>query len=419
MKATRSQSGPAQRFATRLLHADDGAPPGPKGSTPAIYQTSTYVHADADRHAAVSGGKAPGYSYTRCANPTVAAFERRIAKLEGGIDAIACSSGLAACFNAVMNIVRAGDVVVASSCLYGGTVGLFSELAAFGVQTRYVPEVTPAALEEAVDERVKVIFAETISNPRLDVLDVAAVAAFARERGICFIVDNTVATPWLCRPLELGAHVVVESTSKYINGHGTGVSGVVAIGGNSTLDPQRYPSLAEHAWMGPLGYSVKLRTGLFRNTGACLSPEMAFLNCVGMETLQLRMERSCANALQLATWLATSGLVEDVCYPGLAHNPSHELAQRQFGGLGFGALVTVRVGSQGRAFHVIDKLRYPLIVSNIGDTKTLVAHAASTIFADNTEQERLAAGVRPDTIRISVGIEDIADLIADFEQALS
>ena len=409
------------RFATRLLHADDDAPAGPKGSTPAIYQTSTYVHPDAERHAKVAQGRAPGYSYTRCSNPTVGAFERRMVALEGGIDAVAVGSGLAAVFNAVMNVVRAGDTVVADSNLYGGTVELFAELAPFGVKTTYIPEVTPEALGPVcdADPQVRVIFAETISNPKLSVLDVAAVAAFARERGIVFVVDNTVATPYLCRPLELGAHVVVESSSKYINGHGTGVSGVVVAGPDIKLDPQRYPGLAPYRKYGPMAYSVKLRTSLYRNTGACLSPEMAFLNCMGMETLELRMQRACANALRLAEWFAESGLVEDVRYPGLATSPGRELAQRQFEGRGFGALIAIRTGSQERAWQVIDRLRYPLIVSNIGDTKTLVAHAASTIFADNTEEERLAAGVFPDTIRISVGIEDADDLIEDFAQALA
>ena len=415
----RDSSAPApMHFATALLHADDDAPAGPTGSTPAIYQTSTYVHPSAERHAAVAGGRAPGYSYTRCANPTVGAFERRVCALEGGIDAIATSSGLAAVFNAVMNILRAGDTILACARLYGGSVELFVELEAFGVQVRYLPEFTPEALAAAVDDTVRVLFAETIANPLLEVLDIPAVAAFAHERGIAFIVDNTVATPYLCRPLELGADVVVESSSKYLNGHGTAISGVVVTGKNARLDPERYPGLKPFQKFGPMAYSVKLRQGLYRNTGACLSPENAFLNCVGMETLALRMERACANALALAEWFERSGLVDDVRYPGLASNPFHELAARQFGGLGYGALVTIRVGSKERAFNVIDRLRYPLIVSNIGDTKTLVAHAATTIFADNTEEERLAAGVYQDTIRISVGIEDIRDLIADFAQAL-
>lgn len=407
------------RFETALLHARRHEPFAVESTTPPIYQTSAYAYDDEEHHAAVAGGRAPGYVYTRLGNPTVAAFERRMAALEGGFAAVATASGMAAIFNAVSNVVRAGDKIVAGACLYGGTLELFESLREFGIETVYVPRVTPEELARVVDDRTRVIFAETISNPKLEVLDVAAVATFAHEHGIGFIVDNTVATPYLCRPLALGADVVVESSSKYINGHSNAISGVIIDSGRGPWDPERYPGMAKWAKFRNMAYIVKLRQGLFRDTGACLSPQNAFLNCTGIETLALRMERACSNAQGLAEWFASSGHGVEVDYPGLAAHPGHALADRQFAGRGFGALMSIRVGSKERAFKVIDGVKLPLRVSNIGDTKTLITHPATTVFADNSAQEQEAAGVWPDTIRLSVGIENLDDLTEDFDRALT
>ncbi len=407
------------RFDTALLHARRHDPFDVESTTPPIYQTSAYLFDEEERHAAVAGGRAPGYVYTRLGNPTVAAFERRMAALEGGFAAVATASGMAAIFNALVNVLRCGDVVIAGANLYGGSVELFENLAAFGIETRYVAEVTPGSLDAVYDERCRVVFAETISNPRLDVLDIAAVADWAHAHGLGFIVDNTVATPYLCQPLALGADVVVESASKFINGHSNAISGVIVDSGRGPWDAERFPTMGKWSRLGRMAYIAKLRQGLFRDTGACLAPQNAFLNCTGLETLALRMERACANALKLAQWFEQSGLVDEVRYPGLAQNPGHDLAEREFGGRGFGALVAIRVGSRERAFEVIDAVKIPLRVSNIGDTKTLITHPASTVFVDNTDEEREAAGVWSDTIRLSIGIEDIDDLIADFEQALT
>lgn len=405
-------------FATRLLHADAGEPLALRSTTPPIYQTSAYEFEDADRHAKVAGGSSPGYVYTRLGNPTVAAFERRMTALEGGVASVATASGMAAIFNAIMNVVRSGDQIIAGSCLYGGTMGLFDELADFGVDVVYVPQVTPAALEGALTDRTRLIYAETISNPKLEVVDIAAAAEFAHAHGCVLVVDNTVATPYLCRPLDLGADIVVESSSKYINGHSNGISGVITDSGRECWNIERFPGFAKFKKFGPMALTARMRNGLFRDSGACLSPQNAFLNCLGLETLEVRMERACGNALALATALRESGQVDEVRYPGLPDDPSYGLAERQFGGRGFGAMVTIRVGSRERAFQVIDHLTIPLRVSNIGDTKTLVAHPASTIFHDNTPAEQEGAGVYPDSIRISVGIEDKRDLVDDFLQAL-
>ena len=407
------------RLATALLHA--GRPDG--GVTPAatmvpIYQTSAFQQESAEQLEGIFHNTKPGYCYTRVGNPTVSAFEQRMAAVEGGVGALACASGMAATFNVICGLCEAGDDLVASSCLYGGTIELFEDLERMGITVRRVAEVTPDALAGAVTDRTRLVFAETLSNPQLGVLDVPEVAAWCHDRGLPLVVDNTVASPYLCRPLELGADLVVESTSKYVNGGGNAISGVIVDSGRFSWDAERYPALAKWRKMGPFALMARLRNGLWRDTGACLAPMTAFLNCVGLETLAVRMERTCDNALALATWLDGSGLVDAVSYPGLASSPYHELAARQFDGR-FGGMVTFRAGSRERAFAFLNSVRYAYRASNIGDVKTLVLHPDSTIFADNTPEERVAAGVFDDTIRVSVGIEDIDDLIEDFGQALS
>lgn len=407
------------RFATVLLHA--GKPDG--GVTPAatmvpVYQTSAFQQESAERLEGIFHNTQPGYCYTRVGNPTVSSFERRMAAIEGGVGALACASGMAATFNVICGLCEAGDELVASSCLYGGTLELFEDLERMGITVRRVDDVTPEQLAGAVTDRTRLVFAETISNPRLGVLDIPSVAAWCHGQGLPLVVDNTVASPYLCRPLELGADVVVESTSKYVNGGGNAISGVIVDSGKFRWDAERYPALAKWRKMGPFALLARLRNGLWRDTGACLAPVTAFLNCVGLETLAVRMERACENSLELATWLSGSGLVSEVGYPGLPDAPDHELAARQFGGK-FGALVTFRAGSREKAFKFVNSVRYAYRASNIGDVKTLVLHPASTIFADNTPEERELAGVYDDSVRVSVGIEDVEDLIEDFRQALS
>jgi O-acetylhomoserine (thiol)-lyase len=276
---------------------------------------------------------------------------------------------------------------------------------------------TPAAYEALINDKTRVVFAETIGNPKLDVTDIQAVAEVAHAHSLPFVVDNTVATPYLLQPIKLGADIVVNSSSKYINGNSDAISGILTISSKLKLDPERYPGLAPYKQFGPMGYVVKLRNGLFRNTGACLAPQNAFLNNLGLETLGLRMERHCQNALELAEFL--EGLDADVTvnYPGLVSSPYHELAKKQFQG-GFGAIITLRVGSKERAFRIINALKLPFILSNIGDTKTLVIHPASTIAVHLSREDQIQSGVYDDLIRISVGIEDIEDLKQDFKNAI-
>lgn len=403
-------------FNTTLLHGVDDKNPFGTTQVP-IYQSSAFRHESAEELEKIFTNKAMGFSYTRINNPTVEAFEKRITKLEGGIGSVACASGMAALFNAFMNVLCSGDEIVAAAGLYGGTVELFEDLEPFGITTKYVKENVPEAYEALITDKTRVIFAETIGNPKLDVTDIAAVAEMAHRHDLLFIVDNTVATPYLVKPLSLGADVVVNSSSKYINGNSDAISGILTYGGRFKWDEERYPGMKPYKKFGPMAYIAKLRNGLFRNTGACLSPQNAFLNNLGLETLGLRMERQCSNALKLAEFLdrLDAGIV--VNYPGLPDNPYHELAKRQLNG-GFGAIVTIRTGSKDRAFRIINALKIPFILSNIGDTKTLVIHPASTIAVHLTEEEQIQSGVYDDLIRISVGIEDIEDLKKDFRNVL-
>lgn len=406
------------KFNTRVLH--EGVEPSERhGATlPPVYQSSAFEQESALALANVFDNKAPGYCYTRVGNPTVANFENRITKLEGGVATVACASGMAAITNALLNILRSGDEIVSSASLYGGTIDLFRDLEAFGIRTHYVENNNWEQFARCLNGRTRAVFAETIGNPGLDVTDVERLAELAHAHGVPLIVDNTTATPYLFRPLAHGADIVVHSCSKYINGTSNAVSGTLTDGGKFRWDKEKYPGLSAYAKFGPFAYTAKLRNSLFRNIGACLSPQNAFLNLIGMETLGLRMERQCDNAAKLAEWLRDAYPQMSVNYPGLPESPWHEIAARQFGGR-FGAILTLRAGSRERAFRLIDGLALALKVSNIGDTKTLVIHPASTISLHSTAQQQKDAGVFEDLIRVSVGIEDVEDLKADFAQAIA
>lgn len=405
------------KYDTLCLHGS-GKRQNPEGATqPPVYFSNAFEHGTAEELARINNNQMPGYSYTRIANPTVTAFEERITRLEGGIGLVAVASGMAAVYNALAGCLSAGDAVIASAGLYGGTIELFRELENLGIQVIYADRITAGTIEALDDGRIKAVFAETIGNPRLDVLDMDGVAQAAHARGMLLMVDNTTATSWVIRPLEHGADVVAQSGSKYINGSGSAISGVITAGGHMAWDPARFPRLAPYRKFGPYAYLARLRDGLYRSGGACLSPQNAFMNCVGLETLGLRMARICGNALELARWLEKQPAVAAVHYPGLTSSPWHETAAARFKN-GYGGVLTFQTGSQERAFAVVDGLRLALKVNNFGDSKTLVCHPGSSVFAHNTPEEKAAAGVSDDLIRVSVGIEDIEDIIADFRQAL-
>ena len=402
-------------FNTNLLHGIDDENPFGTTTVP-IYQSSAFRQPDAETLERIFNNKAMGFSYTRINNPTVEAFEKRVNLLEGGMSSVACASGMAALFNAMVNILQAGDEIVAAAGLYGGTVELFDDLEGLGIKTKYVVENTPSNYEALITEKTKLVFAETIGNPKLDVTDIKAVAEIAHAHKVPLIIDNTVATPYLVRPITLGADIVVNSSSKYMNGHSNSISGILTWSGKFDWDYDRYPGLLPYRRFGAMSYIVKLRNGLFRNTGGCLAPQNAFYNTLGLETLGLRMDRECSNALALAEFLESEmGLC--VNYPGLESSPYHAVAKRMLQN-GYGAIVTVRVGSKEKAFKIINALKLPYILANIGDTKTLVIHPESTIATHLSDKEKEQSGVYDDLIRISVGIEDIEDLKQDFKQAI-
>ena len=398
-------------FNTGLLHGTNEKYPQGATQVP-IYQSSAFRHDSAEDLEKIFDNRKMGFSYTRINNPTVESFEKRVTMLEDGIGSVACASGMAALTNAFLNILQAGDEIVAACGLYGGTVELFDDLKPFGISVKYVSENKPEAFEAEITEKTRLIFAETIGNPKLAVTDIQAVAEVAHKHDVPLIVDNTVATPYLIQPLKLGADIVVHSSSKYINGSSDAISGILVCGKGLKWDPDRYPGLAPYRKFGPFAYIAKLRNGLFRNTGACLAPQNAFLNNLGLETLGLRMQRQCDNALELARFLQSLGGDIEVNYPGLEESPYHEIAKKQFRN-GYGAIVTVRTGSKEKAFSIINSLKIPLIISNIGDTKTLVIHPESTIAAHISDEEKQQSGMFEDLIRISVGIEDIEDLKED------
>ncbi len=406
------------RFNTALLHGNF-TPDGKTGATNIpIYQSSSFKHGTAEELENIFNGREPGFIYTRINNPTIEAFEKRIAYLEGGAGAAACASGMAAVTLALLNILRSGEEIVSGSGIFGGTYSLFKGLEDFGITARYPGDSSVESFEECINEKTKAVFVETIGNPKLDVYDIKGLSDLAHRYGIPLIVDNTATTPYLVKPLSLGADVVIHSTSKYINGSGNSIGGMIIDGGKLKWDFDKYPALKPYKQFGSFIYLAKLRKTLFKDFGACMSPFNAYLSSLGLETLALRMDRLCGNAFRLAKSLQSNPKVASVNYPGLPESEYHALANRQFGGK-YGAILTIRAGSKGNAFKVINSLKYATNLANIGDVRTLVIHPASTIYANNTIDEREKMGVYEDLIRISVGLEDIEDLEEDFAQAIN
>lgn len=405
------------KFATKLLH-EGFAPDKETGATTTpIYQSTAFRQQTAEDLEKIFAGHKPGFVYTRVNNPTIATFERRMALLEGGIGAVACASGMAAVSLAILNIVKQGEEVVSGSGIFGGTYSLFDNLADYGVVARYAKDNRVESFEACITDKTRAIFVETIGNPKLDVPDISALAALAHRCSIPLVVDNTVTTPYLVRPIKLGADIVVHSISKFINGQGNSIGGLIIDGGNFNWDFNKFSSLKNFSKFGRSIYSAKLRGSLFKDFGSCISPFNIYLTSIGLETLALRMERACENAYNLALDLDRHDKVASVNYAGLPGSPYHDLAKRQFNGK-YGAILTIRLGSKQNAFAVINHLKYALNLANIGDARTLVIHPASTIYAGSSSKEREQAGVYDDLIRISVGLEDIEDLQSDFFQAL-
>lgn len=397
-----------------------------------IYQTTSFVFEDTEHAAELFALKRPGNIYTRIMNPTQQALEERVNALEGGVGALATASGAAAVTYAVLNLCQAGDNIVALSTLYGGTYALLAHtLPQFGIETRFVDPDKPDELAQHVDDRTKAVFGETIGNPAINVIDLDAWSGAAHELGLPFILDNTVATPVLTRAFQHGVDIIVHSATKFLGGHGTSLGGLIVDSGNFDWEnhADRFrnmaaPDPAYHGvvWTqaaGKAAFVVRARTVLLRNTGAAISPFNAFLLLQGIETLHLRMERHSDNALAVARFLESHPGVAWVNYPGLDSSASHAVAKRVLDSGRFGGILSfgLRSGREGGA-RFVDSLRLFSHLANIGDAKSLVIHSASTTHSQLTEEELKKAGVPAEMVRLSVGIEHVADLIADLDQAL-
>ncbi len=416
-------------FTTRQLHAGQQPDPTTGASAVPIYQTTSYVFKDTDHAARLFALQETGNIYTRIQNPTNDVFEQRVASLESGVGALAASSGHAAQTIAILTLCNAGDHIVSASTLYGGTINQFNyTFRRLGIDTTFVDPSDPENFRRAIRDNTKVIYGETLGNPRINVFPLEAAAAIAQEFRIPLVIDNTFATPYLCRPFEWGANIVVHSTTKFIGGHGTSIGGIVVDGGNfDWLGSGRFPNFTQpdpsyhgivYASLGPVAFITKARSQIQRDIGACQSPLNSWLFLQGLETLSLRMERHVQNAQAAAEFLEAHPRVSWVTYPGLKSHPDYEIARKYLPKgpgaiLGFGA----KGGSEaGRNF--INHLRLFSHLANVGDAKSLAIHPASTTHSQLSTEEQLNAGVTPDFIRLSIGIEDIDDILWDLNQAL-
>ena len=420
---------------TLALHAGQEPDPTTGARAVPIYQTTSFVFNDSEHAANLFALKEFGNIYTRLMNPTSDVVEKRIAALEGGVGALLTSSGMGAIFLAIHNITAAGDHVVASASLYGGTdTFLRYTLPKLGIEVTFIDDITPEKVKAAIQPNTKLVYAESLGNPKGDVADLAGIADAAHAENIPVIVDNTF-TPILCRPIEYGVDIVVHSCTKWIGGHGTSIGGVIVDSGKFDWGSGRFPGFTEpdgayHGivyWdalkdvpgMGNVAYIIKARVDGMRNMGMCASPFNAFLFLQGLETLPLRIERQCANSLELAQWLKAQDSVEWVNYTGLEDHPYHEMASRYLKG-GYGAVLGFGIkggADAGRKF--IDTVQLASHLANVGDAKTLVLHPASTSHQQMTEEAQKASGITPEFVRVAVGLENIEDIKADFAQALA
>jgi len=417
-------------FQTRSLHAGQRPDPATNARAVPIYQTTSYVFNDTDHAAALFGLQEFGNIYTRIMNPTNGVFEERMASLEGGIGALATASGQAAQLLAISGLCQTGDEIVSSATLYGGTYTQFdTTFRRLGYNTIFVDPDDLDNFRKAITDRTKLLYIETVANPRMNVIDIEGVAKIAHEAGVPLMIDNTFATPHLCRPIEFGADIVVHSATKFIGGHGTSIGGVIVDAGKFDWTNGKFPMLSEpspgyHGMVfsetfGNLAYILKCRVEGLRDLGPCMSPHNAFLFLQGLETLALRMDRHCSNSLALATYLETHDLVTWVNHADLPSSPYHALAKKYLP-KGQGAVFTfgIKGGLEaGRKF--IDALEIFSHLANVGDAKSLVIHPATTTHQQLSDSDHAAAGVTKDMVRVSVGIEDIDDLIWDIDQALA
>lgn len=417
-------------FNTIALHGGQEADSNTHARALPIYQTTAYSFDNTEEASDIFALKTEGNVYTRIGNPTTDVLEKRVAMLEGGVGALAVASGMAAIMCAILTIAKTGDEIVSSPTVYGGTSTLFTEtFPRFGIKTVFVKSNEPEEFEKAITDKTKLIFAESVGNPKLDVLDIESIANIAHKNNIPLIIDNTIPSPYLLRPIKFGADIVVHSATKFLGGHGTSLAGVIVDSGNFDWvksgkfkefnEPDKsYNNIIYPEQFGNAAYIAKARVQFLRNTGACISPFNSFLIIQGIETLPLRMKEHSKNALAVAKFLETHEKVSWVNYPGLESNKNYKLAQKylqkgQSAILGFG----IKGGKEAGAIF-INNIKLLSHLANIGDAKSLVIHPASTTHGQMNEQELIAAGISDDFIRLSIGLEDINDIIEDISQAL-
>jgi len=408
------------KMETKVIHGAN-SPHGETGATALpIFQSTAFAYKTAEELEAVFAGREAGFVYSRIGNPTLTAFEQRISNLEGGIAAISCSSGMAAISATVLALAGQGDEIVSGNSIFGGTYSLFNAtLKRCGIRTTFVDSTDIEAYRRAITDRTRLIFLETVGNPKMDVPDIKAISEIAKSSGVVLVVDNTVTTPVLLQPKLFGADVLVHSTSKFINGHGNAIGGVIVDCGTFDWSAPGYEHLKPfHERVGCFAFMASLRTQVQRDLGCCLSPFNAFLMSIGIDSLAVRMERHCANASHVAKALASSNAVDDVVFPGLREHPDHEVAARQFGDR-YGALLAIKLGTKERCFKFINALKHVKNLANLGDVKTLVIHPGSTFCRDATDGERAAMGVTDDLVRLAIGLEHPDDIVGDIEQALA
>lgn len=427
---------PNLSIGTQCLHAGQVPDPTTNSRAVPIYQTTSYVFNSTDHAARLFGLQEFGNIYTRLMNPTTDVFEKRLAALEGGSGALAVSSGQAAETLAILNICQAGENIVSSASLYGGTYNLFHyTLPKLGIQVKFVDQSNPENFKKAIDGKTKAIFMETIGNPRCDIPDFDAITAIAHAAGVPVICDNTLATPFLCRPFEHGVDIVIHSTTKFIGGHGTSIGGAIIEKGDFPWDNGRFPEMTEPdpSYHGlkifealgamKIAYIIKARVQGLRDLGACISPFNSFMMLQGLETLHLRMERHAANALAVAQFLEGHSKVSWVNYASLESHPSHRLAKKYLpkgagSVFGFGIKGDTLEEQRANGVKLINSVKLFSHLANVGDSKSLIIHPSSTTHQQLTLEEQASTGVTPDFIRLSVGTEDVVDIIADLKQAL-
>lgn len=416
-------------FATRSLHAGHTPDQASLARAVPIYQTTSYVFEDSAHAAALFALQQFGNIYTRIMNPTTAVFEERVASLEGGIAGLATSSGQAAQFLAISSIVGLGEEVVASSTLYGGTYTQFDvSFRRIGINVKFVEPDDPENFRKAITPKTRALYGETIANPRMNVLDIEKVAAIAHEAGVPLVIDNTMASPYLCRPIEHGADIVVHSATKFLGGHGTSIGGIITDSGKFpwsdkfpaiTAPSPGYHGMKFGETFGNLAFIIKARVEGLRDFGPCMSPFNSFLFLQGVETLNLRMERHSSNALAVAEWLSRHPAITWVKYPGLKSSPYYGLAQKYLP-KGCGSIVTFGIkGGTKAGRKLIDSVKLFSHLANLGDAKSLIIHPASTTHQQLSDEQQLEAGVTKDLVRISAGIEDLDDLVWDLDQAIA